>query len=752
VDPVRPPAEEKKIPTTGVIFVHGIGSQQPGETLLQWSAPLIEVLTAWKSWAAPGSAIRDPVRTAKIDFDGRDPRIVLDIPAATIGQTNFARNRWILTEAWWAAKVAPPSLSTMTSWLGPQGGIGRIVDAIIGNTSGEAGLISRFRFFVTPFVAVLAGLVLTIYALLRGISLLIPIDAVRNAAILQTFDNSLTGWFGDVRVLVYDPAQSSNIRANLADAIRRFREVDKVDHVVVMAHSGGVMVSYLTLVDPAFADAKVDKLITFGEGFNLAMVLTSDKTGMYERLRIDVTADGQRPTLLWRDFYGSHDPAPAGKVLETELGPIDPTTSQPVGAVRTGNIKSRQVWNRRSLLDDHGSYFDNDEEFTLAVLREIDRPTGWGETPPDRFPDQPVSRFYPTPTPSDDFTQPPIDLRERRHRERVAILALMRQLAISAAIGSITVVLADSKRLSDLGRSLGDILGGIPVVHDVGAGLVRFMEDLRIPEIALTNPPFGIAPFMLQPAVVIDALGLATLQAIVLVSVAQLIVAPVRADHAWASSNPRRAAFALTEWAVAILLVAALVFLAIAPGHPELLGAGWQEWLPGVALTLATLGIGWLGTQAARRVPGFIRLYAAGTIVVFLAAMASAVLVIFRRPNLEHGELGYIVIWAAFIVLYRIGLDRWTQWDRIERRAAYEAAPDVLRSRVPVQISIAGFVAAGFGLIAWIVPGYSEVTVVTMIVAVILVGVAIVAGWVLWHGGSSPVTSLPPVDSGRGKV
>jgi hypothetical protein len=735
------------VPTTGVIFVHGIGSQKAGETLLQWSAPLIEVLTAWKAWAAPSSAIRDPIRTSRIDFDGNNPRIVLDIPGVTVGGERFDPHRWVLTEAWWAAKVAPPSLSTMTNWLGPRGGIGRIVDAILGNTSREAGLANTFRPFVTPFVAVLAGLVLTIYALIRGISLLIPIDDVRNAAILQTFDNSLTGWFGDVRILLYDPAQSSNIRGNLAAAIRRFHEVDKVDHVIVMAHSGGVMVSYLTLVDPAFTDPnldRVDKLITFGEGFNLAMVLTSDSTGMFERLRTDVTDDHHRPTMLWRDFWGSHDPAPAGAVLCESLGPLDPVTKKPVGAMRPTNINSRQVWNRRSLLDDHGSYFDNDEEFTLAVLREIDHPTGWGEGPLDQ---PPPSRFYPTPLPNPVVTEPPADHREARHRERVAILALMRQVAVASAIGTITVVLAHATRLSELGKGLADIIAGIPVIHDVLAVPVQFLESMTIPNASVT---VGNATVTL--AGVVDTLGLGALQAIVLVSVVQLICAPVRADEAWASSNPRRRWFFGTEVAIALMLGVALAILAFAPGHPELLGAGLIEWSPGILLTLATLAVGYLGTLAARLIPSLSRIYAGVAIGVFLAAMVCAILVMFRRPGLEHGELGYLVIWGAFILLYRLGLDRWNQWDRVERLAAYQESPDVTRSRVPVRISIAGFVTAGFGLVFWIIPGFTPITVLLFVVAVILVGAAIVAGWAQWPTQSPTVAALPAVDSARGKV
>jgi hypothetical protein len=737
-----------KIPTTAVIFVHGIGSQKPGDTLLQWASPIIEVLTAWKVWAVPDAPNRDPVDVAQIDFENGRPRIELDIPAVTVRGRAFERQRWILTEAWWAAKVEPPSLSTMTSWLGPQGGGSQVVDAILGNRTDGGGLARIARGFVTPFVSVLVAFVMTFYALLRGISLLIPIEAIKIAAILSTFDNFLTGWFGDVRILIFDPAQSANIRAGLAAAIRGFHE-EGVDRVIVMAHSGGAMVSYLTLADPAYRDARVDKLITFGEGFNLAMILTPGRRGMFDRLRTDITAPGQRPEIRWRDFWGSHDPAPAGMVRATEVGPIDPSTNRRLGAANPDHIRSREVWNRRSLLDDHGSYFDNDEEFTMAILREIDRPDGWGETPAG---EPPVSRFYPTPPLNDDARQPPADPRERRHRERVAILALMRQLAIATAVGTITAVLADPRRLSDLGRGLGELLAAIPIVHDIGTAVVGFMEKVDLPLVTIERLPFGLAPFSLDADRWIDPLGLATLQAIVLISILQLWFAPVRAYEAWPASDIRRGLFQATEIAIAIGLAGSVIWLAIAPGHGRLLGAGLQEWIPGIVLTGVTLVVGFGGTRLAQWIPSATRLYAAVAMVAFVAAIASAVIVIFRRPGLEHGELGYIVIWGAFLILYRLGHDRWSQWDRVERRAAYQESPDVITRRFPVWLSMTGFVLAGIAVVLWILPELTAPTIVIGGLAGLMIVVAMLVGARMWSDEGNPITDLSSVDSARGKV
>ena len=113
-------APRTKPKTTGVIFVHGIGSQKQAETLLQWSAPIIEVITDWKRWfVRRPELVRDPVEAARIDFADDRPTIDLSIPAATVGGHEFPEARWILTESWWAAKVASP-LSSVVTWVEPR--------------------------------------------------------------------------------------------------------------------------------------------------------------------------------------------------------------------------------------------------------------------------------------------------------------------------------------------------------------------------------------------------------------------------------------------------------------------------------------------------------------------------------------------------------------------------------------------------------------------------------------------------------
>ena len=726
--------------TTGVIFVHGIGSQKQGETLLQWSAPLIEVLTAWRRRVVnrPGM-IRDPVEAARIDFADDRPTIDIVLPEIEVEGRTFKEARWILTESWWAAKVAPPGLSTMTGWLGPQGGAGQIADAVLGNRTADRRLLKLLATgAVVPFVSVLAGVILSLYVLFRAIFSIIPIPTIRDAAVLRSFDEFLTGWFGDVRILLYDPAQSANIRSGLAGAIRKLREVDHVDRVVVVAHSGGAMVSYLTLTDPVYADLEVDKLITFGEGWNLATTLTPADHGMSDRLRLDITK--RRHPMLWRDYWASHDPAPAGDLNLEEISD---------GAANPERVRSRMVWNRRSLLGDHGSYFDNDEEFTLSVLREIEAATGWGETPAGG---RPPSRFYPTPPPNEDATDPPVDPRERRHRERVAILALWRHLAIGVPIAVITAILASPTRLSKLGEMAIQPLTAIPVVNDIGTPVIRFLDSLEAPKIATFFTTDLVA-----------TLGLATLQAIVVMSVLQLLVAPVTAFEAWDRGHWKRWLFLVIEAGLgAVLIVASVHLLFRAPEHDSLLGSR-GAWVQGVVLTLATLAFAVVGSLIAKAWPASTRGFSVIATTAFAAAMAASVFVIFDRPGLETGELGYVVIWALFIVLYKVGVNRWSQWDRIERQRAYYASANATVRRRSVWLSMLGFPLAGLGLAGWLLGWAAEigplpfVGTVPIYWALLVAGgafvlAAIAVGSIDWRDEENPINSPGAVELARGRV
>jgi hypothetical protein len=741
-------APGSSIARTGVVFVHGIGSQQPAETLLQWSAPIIEVLTAWHRQFPHGPDDpdpRDPVRRATIDFSSTLPTISLRVPSATTPDgVVHPESEWLLTEAWWASKVEPPGLNTITNWLGPSGGAAQVVDGILGNRT-EGWLLTVSRAAVVPFVSVLSGIILTLYGLLRGVTAIIPIQSVKDAAILHTFDDFLTGWFGDVRILLFDPAQSANIRGGLAEAITRLRGAGCMQ-VVVVAHSGGVMVSYLALTDPAL-DPKalnIDKFVTFGEGWNLALRLTPADVGMADRLRRDITH--LHPGLRWRDFWGSHDPAPAGSLA---LGEIHP----PISDAGRQRVRSFRVWNRRSLLEDHGGYFDNDEEFVVPLMREIDVPGGWGEASRFYPPDDPA-RATVVPEESADDPRAMADARVVRHRQRVATVAMWRQVALAVPVATIALALQSRpERLITIGTEVTSVIPRIPIVADV-IDFVRAFCIETLPEITFELPfrtveKHAIADFM-------TLFGTGVLQAVVLIAALQLTFAPIQAYRAWPPGAPmRRVMFAVESIViVSLALAVARVYFIPATDPSILLGAGWVAWAPGLFVT-ALAGLLTIGTSElvkTVKAPALSSAFGVASSIFFTFAMAAAVVAIFTIPQLEVAEVAYVVIWIGAFLILSAGRNRWSLWDRAERQIAYGLVGAVKVNRYPAIISSIGFMIIGLVLAAWVITASSPWIVIGVSLGVVLIVLGMAWGAKAWRQYGDPVVAPGSVESARGSV
>ncbi|MFF4050367.1 hypothetical protein ACFYZ5_27330 [Streptomyces chartreusis] len=90
----------------GVVFVHGIGSQAQGATLLSWAEPLLEVL----SHVGPRYDFSPRVVTAD-DLVGDAPEITLEISRPGSRPTT-----WLLSEARWAEAFHPSRASDVLLW------------------------------------------------------------------------------------------------------------------------------------------------------------------------------------------------------------------------------------------------------------------------------------------------------------------------------------------------------------------------------------------------------------------------------------------------------------------------------------------------------------------------------------------------------------------------------------------------------------------------------------------------------------
>ncbi len=200
-----------KVDHVGVLFIHGVGSQVRGETLRAWLHPLVRLLREGTS----GAPHPDPVLVAATGEDGGGPATVeLEIPAGG----GRGVEHWVITEAWWAASIAPPKLGAIVSWLTREGGISRVAGRLRGLTrSAHDREPHRSSWHALPaeaLVGTLAAGLLVIYALLHPIFRVLPLDRARSV-VLGPIDSILTTWMGDMRILVTDEAQAAFARARV---------------------------------------------------------------------------------------------------------------------------------------------------------------------------------------------------------------------------------------------------------------------------------------------------------------------------------------------------------------------------------------------------------------------------------------------------------------------------------------------------------------------------------------------------------
>ncbi len=697
-----------EVPHVGIVFVHGIGAQEPGETLLDWGGAMIGLLLD-KRIAQKTDG--DPVISCDLDpSPGKSRYIEVELPKASANDgTTLPRKHWILTEAWWAQRVRPPPFGQMADWLGPHGAISRIVLAILpqekrrhnprlrptakeyelrrdpvlgpeeaaehGHVPGRIlspdhpivdALRTVGRASAGLYLQAVSALILVIYGALRTIEKLLPIGPLKNGALTRPIDNFMLDWFGDVYVLLSDPAQAASVRGRLVDAIQDLHAAN-CETVVVVAHSGGAIVSYMMLADPAYKHLRVDTFITLGEGLNLAWRLTTgpDKKldaetfNRYRRLYSSVFDD--RPELSWHDFWASEDPAPAGV-----LDPYERTLDQ----AGLGRVHSHAIWNRLSFAEDHGGYWDNDEEFLLPMLRLIDGEPSGGS---GRF-----ETAAPTTDPSN------------RRRRRLSVLSIGRQLSLVGATASIVTAFAlnGSGSIDGLANTVAHAWSAVP-----GAQITSdLLNGVRAQNLAASLPWMVLA--QAGVSIIAAVIGLITLFA---------LIAPAERPIPWARSGGSRIQSVLEIGPLIVgIPVAIAVVIAgvryIIRSNPE--GAQVGLWLvvataEFVVLTLFVLvmfgspfSTETTSRRSSKRDLIEMSLTIVALILVSFLAIAPFVSIILY-PEVGQLVLGSLSGYAAFSVVGRIGTWRWNVWDGRERvalRAGKDSYPPL--RRVVIQFSL----------------------------------------------------------------
>jgi hypothetical protein len=273
------PAGTTKVrPKIGILFVHGMGEQERGDTLTQMG----DAVSEW---------IRRAVQDDKnIDFSIRhailrsgeqgagDDEISLGATAHVTIRIADRRDasrtqEWLLAESWWADVFRPATFGETALWaiaVGPSVITGQLVNLVRrlvfedaswmhGNLVSLALLIPRLIVAVVlTIAAIAAAALLTPLAIGLFLLSLIPIPFISSFA--KGVAANLAASFGDLLVLVRSPIRF----AAMAERVKK--DIDAVgrqcDDMFVVAHSQGSAVAWHAIRRVASARAAQVGVVT----------------------------------------------------------------------------------------------------------------------------------------------------------------------------------------------------------------------------------------------------------------------------------------------------------------------------------------------------------------------------------------------------------------------------------------------------------------------------------------------------------
>jgi hypothetical protein len=265
-------------PELGILFVHGIGEQLQGETLVHFADPLSRWLTRWltkggRTEAAVGSQDGTHVVITDTELEPSGPAHCLMTIEAPDHEPFGGKRRWLLAESWWAETFRPPKTTALLLWLLlvlPYMALVQLYAQFrhsLRTRSGFKSEIARvvrvvaygFIYICALPLAAVVGVV--IVALL--VALVVPIPQVseraKKAALL------LANTLGDCFVLVHSSAQFDAMVSRVVDDLAWL--APQVERVAVVAHSQGAAVSHHAL---AVYDRprNLELFVTVGQGLN----------------------------------------------------------------------------------------------------------------------------------------------------------------------------------------------------------------------------------------------------------------------------------------------------------------------------------------------------------------------------------------------------------------------------------------------------------------------------------------------------
>jgi hypothetical protein len=424
VKPVKTPPIELPVRVLGILLVHGIGDQQRGRTLTQFGEPLFISLEKWMRHHGggaeleqvilrgnPGAPAHARVRlwhedkskkvatTSELSKEAAETDTAAEAPVET---------KWVLAESNWADAFERPGFESVAFWsirVVPWFILTQFTDQLADDLRKERFGRALFSFGYLVLTFPLALLIQLVVLLLVPMSLLAPLRPI--VAPIQRW---ISGVIGDTYVLLNSRFQFQAMVSKVQQDIEWLSW--RCDVIAVVAHSQGAAVAHEAVRQAR--EPKLERLITFGSavarlkalrrvldhapgmltasslvtltvlvlaGFYLWSLLATGGSlfagviavwtlGILLALaayfmpftlkdineRCHETQEfGLSAPAEWDDYYATSDPVPNGRML-------------------SGGHYTRQageVHNQANVFRDHSSYWRNQEQFGIAILKTL---------------------------------------------------------------------------------------------------------------------------------------------------------------------------------------------------------------------------------------------------------------------------------------------------------------------------------------------------------------------------------------------
>ena len=421
-------------PYTGVVLIHGIGSEKKNDTLQE----VLNALAYWLNHVAklslrPSGPDRIWIETNLLEVDNPDTAAstaTVELCGRSMAPGEVSTLLLHLREVWWAQAFGLPSARAALQWARVQfrqetynillpirerltvparalpqvRRARRPSSADAGNDpaksfSSRTGPPPR-RSLALP-VRVLLYTLLSIYDFIQdiwkslqwllgiplvllllwfagGVRILAPVPGFRAllrgvSALIETVS---LHWIASMQVFLLDYTYAANIRERFQRQLRPFLEDDLCQRIVVIAHSMGTVVAYegltteLAATDPRSASKDIT-FICLAQALRRIWPLTRTDA---HRLRGILP-----PNVRWIHFWARYDPVAAGDLNPGALPRLrdwsDPDEAIPDNTITETlkRVENVRVVNHDSIFSDHVSYWENGEQVIGPIAFELVR-------------------------------------------------------------------------------------------------------------------------------------------------------------------------------------------------------------------------------------------------------------------------------------------------------------------------------------------------------------------------------------------